>query len=190
MPYHSRKLRVVEPEDIATGEGSSVELATVAVLTCKGVLQEVAVDGVEDNGRMWWGIPPESRILDSWAWISSSLSKKELIDIGRKFVLPMPFNPVANSIPSAIEVRSDFVVSCTVISKAPCTPALFALNFPISSVSQVRGSSGKSAESASFSSHESGSLNIFSAMALPGIPPIEVRGVGDTKGESETSRSG
>ena len=187
MPYHSRKLRVVEPEYIATGEGpSSVELSPVAVLTCKGVLQEVAVDGVEDNGRMWWGIPPESRILDSWAWISSSLSKKELIDIGRMFVLPMPFNPVANSIPSAIEVRSDFVV----ISKAPCTPALFALNFPISSVSQVRGSSGTSAESVSFSSHESGSLNIFSAMALPGIPPIEVRGVGETKGESKTSRSG
>ena len=79
----------------------------------------------EDNGGTWWGKPPESKILDSWAWISSSLSKK---DIGRMLI--------------------------------------------------------------PFSSHESGSLNILSAMALPGTPPMEVRGVGDTKGESTTSRSG
>ena len=85
-------------------------------------------EGTEDNGGTWWGKPPESKILDNWAWISSSLSEK---DIGRMLNLSIPF-----------------------------------------------------------SSHESGSLNILSAMALPGTPPMEVRGVGDTKGESTTSRSG
>lgn len=38
MPYHSRKLRVIEEGYLATGEGSSVELGTVdAVLIFKGV---------------------------------------------------------------------------------------------------------------------------------------------------------
>jgi len=40
-----------------------------------------------------------------------------------------------------------------------------------------------------FSSHESGSLKMISAMALPGIPLKEVE-VDEIKGESSTSRSG
>jgi len=71
--------------------------------------------------------------------------------------------------------------------------ALFALNFSISSTSHVKESCARSSGiyvSSSFSSHDSGSLKIFSAMALPGIPPMDVRGVGDIKGESRTSRSG
>jgi len=80
------------------------------------------VDGgerLEDNGWTRWGIPPESRILDSWAWISSG-SKREVIDIGRMVVLSMPFNPVPNSFPSMGGVkRPGFLLSCTAGSKAP-----------------------------------------------------------------------
>ena len=67
------------------------------------------------------------------------------------------------------------------------------LNFSTSSASnQLRrsrfASTGKSPSSTWLSSHESGSLKILSARALPGMP--EVSGVGDIKGESRTSRSG
>lgn len=54
--------------------------------------------------------------------------------------------------------------------KAPYTSALFALNFSISSTSHARGSISASTSESSFSSHESGSLKMFAAMALPGIP--------------------
>lgn len=71
------------------------------------------------------------------------------------------------------------------------TPALI---FSISSVSQASWStsSGKSPSSPSVSSQESGSLNILSAMALPGMllrEPLP-NGVGESSGESRTSRSG
>jgi len=82
-----------------------------------------------------------------------------------------------------------FLLSGTAGSKAPYTSALFALNFSIPSVSHARGSGATSA--LSFFSHESGSLKMFSAMALPGTPKKEeVNGVDESKGESRTSRSG
>jgi hypothetical protein len=87
-------------------------------------------------------------------------------------------------------VRPGFLLLSTAGSKVPYTSALFALNFSISSTSHARGSS---ASEPSFSSHESGSLKMFSAMALPGIPlreEVKVEDVDDIKGESRISRSG
>jgi hypothetical protein len=87
-------------------------------------------------------------------------------------------------------VRHGFLLLSMAGSKAPYTSALFALNLSISSASHARGSIFTSSAS-SFSSHESGSLKMFSAMALPGIPlREEVKGVDDIKGESRISREG
>jgi len=88
------------------------------------------------------------------------------------------------------EVRPGFFLLSTGRSKSLYTSALFALNFSISSTSHAKGSISTSSAS-SFSSHESGSLKMFSAMALPGNPfKEEVKGVEDIKGESRISRSG
>ena len=131
--------------------------------------------------------------MDSRSWISSSLagSEKKGIDIGRMLLVrSMPFSPVPNCISPAGGVRPGFVLLSTATSKAPYTSALFALNFSISSASHARGSISTPSTS-SFSSHESGSLKMFSAMALPGIPlRKEVKGVDDIKGESRISRLG
>ena len=139
-------------------------------------------------------MPLASRILDSRSWISSSWagSKKQGIDIGRMLLVrSMPFSPVPNCISPVSGERPGFLLLSTTGSKVPYRSALFALNFSISSTSHARGSISASASASSFSSQESGSLKMFSAMALPGIPlRDEVKGVEDIKGESRMSSSG
>lgn len=106
-------------------------------------------------------------------------------------VRSMPFSPVPNCNSPVKGVRHGFLLLSAAGSKAPYTSALFALNFSISSTSHARGSISTSASASSFSSQESGSLKMFSAMALPGIPlREEVKGVDDIKGESRISSSG
>lgn len=100
----------------------------------------------------------------------------------------MPFSPVGNCISPVSGVRPGSLLLSAAGSKAPYRSALFALNFSISSTSHARGSASATATASSFSSQESGSLKMFSAMALPGMPLRE--GKGDIKGESRISRSG
>ena len=115
----------------------------------------------------------------------------ELIDLRYCCLLlvrSIPFSPVRNCISPVRGMRLEFPLLSTVGSKAPYRSALFALNFSISSTSHARGSASTPASPSSFPSQESGSLKMFSAMALPGSPLKEVKG--DIKGESRISRSG
>ena len=102
----------------------------------------------------------------------------------------MPFNPVPNCVSPVSGLRPSLLSRTG--SKVPYRSALFNLNFSISSTSHAIGSISTSTSVSSFSSQESGSLKMFSAMALPGIPVVieEVKGVDKIKGESRISRSG
>jgi len=160
------------------------------------------------RGRMWCGMPPDSRILDRWSWISdekSSLGCSNSREMGRTlFRRPMPFHsPGASESCLSLgraggggDVRLELFASNDAGSKEPLVsmPALCRLNFSISSVSQARvsfsTSSGNSPSSPSVSSHESGSLKIISASALPGTPLRALKGAGDPNGESRSSRLG
>ena len=132
-------------------------------------------------------MPLASRILDnrswsSWSWVDS---KKQGIEIGRSLLaLSMPFDSDLNCSSSTDGARAEFPSSCTAGSKAS------TLNFLSPSTSHARNLSSRSSTSASSFSHESGSLKIFSAVALSGTPlRKEVNGVDDIKGDAGTSSS-
>jgi hypothetical protein len=131
-------------------------------------------------------MPLASRILDNRSWTSRTwVDSKQ--GIGRLLLaLSMPFNSDPDCISPTDVVRAGFLLSCTAGSKAPYMAS--TLNF-LSPSSHAR-SSRSSTSASSLSTHESGSLKIFSAVALSGTPlRKEVNGVDDIKGEAGTSSS-
>lgn len=152
---------------------------------------------------MWCGMPPESRILDNCCCISPEkssfvCSKSAASEIGRtapRLPRAFPFHAMLGSRFRRRGGRADAGVVTRVLPFVSWTPVGFSLTSSSSSSQNVSCSismsSGKSPSSSSSSPQDSGSLNILSAIALPGmLLNTAVNGAEDINGDSSTSRSG